>query len=145
MWRAPDAHAGHLQFVNECLEAMRSSFEARGGRLIRLVGELPDVLERLHALVPVAGLWSHEETGNLLSFRRDQRVADWARRRGIPWIEYPQGGVVRRLTTRDGWAQIWARRMSAPLLSAPECIHPPVLPSKLVDAGCQTPTQLGLS
>ena len=78
MWRASDAHAGHLQFVNECLEAMRSSFEARGGRLIRLVGELPDVLERLHALVPVAGLWSHEETGNLLSFRRDQRVADWA-------------------------------------------------------------------
>ena len=57
---------------------------------------------RLKALVnrivnDVARVISHEETGNLWTYGRDRRVADWARGAGVEWRELPQQGVIRRL------------------------------------------------
>jgi deoxyribodipyrimidine photo-lyase len=144
LWTADDAHAGHLRFVNESLDALADALAARGGRLLRLVGELPEVLDRVHAALPFAVLWSHEETGNLLSYRRDQRVQRWCRRAGVAQVELPQNGVVRRLDSRDGWAGRWARRMGAPLVPAPRRLHAPDLPAVLRDAGRVGPSVLGM-
>jgi deoxyribodipyrimidine photo-lyase len=68
-------------------------------------------------------MWSHEETGNGITYARDKRVAEWAASAGVLWREIPQNGVVRRLQNRDGWARNWEERMSEPLLAAPEQIH----------------------
>jgi deoxyribodipyrimidine photo-lyase len=72
--------------------------------------------------VPIAALWSHEETTQQLAYDRDRRVRRWVRARGIPWHERPQTGVVRRLASRDGWAAAWDARMDAPPLPAPRTI-----------------------
>ena len=79
-----------------------------------------EVLEELRARHGVAGLWSHEETGDLWTFARDRRVAEWARTRGIAWTEMRQSGVVRRLKTRNGWAKNWDRFMAEPTTPSPQ-------------------------
>ncbi|MEM0942811.1 MAG: FAD-binding domain-containing protein, partial [Pseudomonadota bacterium] len=71
-----------------------------------------------------AALWSHEETGNQWTFRRDQQVAAWCQARGIPWHELPQHGIVRRLPTRDGWAKRWDRFMGEAETPAPAGLPP---------------------
>ena len=65
-------------------------------------------------------MYSHEETGNAWTYERDQAVGAWARGHAVPWQEYPQAGVVRRLASRDAWARHWERRMAEPLLPPPE-------------------------
>ncbi len=117
-----DRSQQHRGFVDECLEELDVALRARGNRLVRMAGHMPDVLEHLFALSSGFTLWSHEETGNAVTFARDRRVARWCRDRGIAWNEVPQHGVVRGLRDRDGWAVRWDARMSEPQIAVPDAI-----------------------
>lgn len=144
LWQADDAHPGHLRFVNDSLDALADALSARGGRLLRCVGEVPAVLDRLHTALPFSTLWSHEETGNLLSYRRDQAVQRWCRDTAVAQVEMPHNGVVRRLDTRDGWAGRWAQRMGAPLVPAPRQLPGLEVPATVRDTGRVEPEALGM-
>jgi deoxyribodipyrimidine photo-lyase len=121
---APEHDASHLRFVNACLAELDRELRGRGHDGITFrVGAMPEVLEELHRDVGVEALHSHEETGGALTYARDKRVAAWAKARGVPWFEYPQTGVVRRLRTRDGWARRWQVRMAQPIVETPEALR----------------------
>ena len=139
---APDFDPSHLVFLNQALTELDARLRALGGRLTCRVGRLPDVFDQLHAEHGgLAGLWSHEETGNALSFARDRRVAAWCRQHGVPWTEIAQHGVCRPHPCREGWAQRWNSRMAEPLTPAPRELS--VVPA--IDAGSvQSPADLGL-
>jgi deoxyribodipyrimidine photo-lyase len=119
LWREPDMSARQWAFVIECLEELRASLAALGQPLVVRVGAVPDVLEELDAAVGIAALHSHEETGNARTYRRDIAVADWCQQRAIPWREERQGGVIRRLASRNGWAGRWDRFMAEPITPPP--------------------------
>lgn len=117
----------HLQFINESLRELSQNLAALGGRLFVLHGEVPQILSRLRAAVSFTTIWSHEETGNAITYDRDLRVAAWCRENGVAWHEIPQTGVVRRLKSRDGWSRTWNSRMSGEPLPPPVAIdsaHP---------------------
>jgi len=141
---APDTHAGHMAFVADCLHALQARLAELGGRLLIMRGAVPDVLDRLHDRIPFSGLWAHMETGNLLTYRRDERVIAWARSRGVRFVEIPQQGVVRRLKNRDHWASQWEKMMAQPMVRVPERLVAPALPDDLTDAGVCTSQALGL-
>lgn len=140
---APEVDGAHVRFVLGCLDELRTAIRAHGGRLLVRVGEMPDVLGRLHVAFPFATLRSHAEVGTRDTWDRDKRVAHWCRERGVRWNEAWQTGVVRPLRTRDGWAEAWERRMSRAPLPAPERFVAPALvegplPS-LADLGFEDP------
>ena len=114
-----DYDACHWTFVAASLRELRAELAARGQPLVVRVGEVVAVLRAIHAEYGIARLWSHEETGNGLTYRRDVEVGRWARAAGIEWRETPNGGVVRRLRNRDGWARRWEARMAEPVVVAP--------------------------
>ena len=120
---SPEFDPSHLRFVNECLAEVDRGLRERGGRVTFRVGTMPEVLETIRQQVGIEAIWSHEETGSDWTYRRDRRVAAWAKRRSITWHEFPQTGVVRRLKGRDGWARSWLVRMSKPIIAAPERLH----------------------
>ena len=107
-------------------------------------GDMPAVLQRVRERHGITHLLSHEETGTGWSYARDRAVARWCRVQGVPWLEWPQTGVVRRLRSRNGWAAQWARRMNAPQappllgFKAAEGAVPGALPS-LQDLGLPEP------
>jgi deoxyribodipyrimidine photo-lyase len=113
----------HWTFTAACLRELRSDLAALGQPLIVRIGEALPVLAQFHAEHGIARLWSHEETGNALTYSRDLAVARWARASGIEWLETPSGGVVRRLHNRDGWSRRWESRMAAPVIPAPEAVR----------------------
>lgn len=123
-WRQADASARHWAFCAEGLEELRSDLARLGQPLVVRVGAVEEVLERARRQFGVAGLWSHEETGNGWTYARDRRVAAWTRQHGIPWHEIPQFGVIRRLASRDGWARRWEARMAEPLAQPPAALPP---------------------
>lgn len=112
----------HACFRDDCLRELRARLAALGADLLELEGPLPEVFDRLHAVEPIARLWSHEETGSGWTYARDCAVARWCRQHDIAWHELPQTGVVRRLESRDGWARRWEQRMGSP-----EAVLPPRL------------------
>lgn len=126
----------HWGFVLESLAAVQRELVARGNRLTVRTGIMPEVLAALDRELQAVGglthLHSHQETGNAITYARDLRVADWVRQRGIPWSEYQQDGVVRRLASRNGWSRSWQQRMRRELLPAPSELRAPArLPATL--------------
>ena len=111
--------ASHLVFINQSLRELDAALRERGARLVTRVGEVTAVLNRLQRRYRFETLWSHQETGNRITYERDRRVAAWARARGVVWHELPNHGVFRRLASRDGWARRWEALMSQPLLPPP--------------------------
>jgi deoxyribodipyrimidine photo-lyase len=111
--------AQHLEFTLACLAPLRIELAARGLPLLVRVGSAVDVFTVLRREFAFTHLASHEETGPLWSYERDKAVARWCRHQGVPWQEFAQTGVVRRLKSRSGWAARWQRRMSAPIAATP--------------------------
>jgi deoxyribodipyrimidine photo-lyase len=104
-WGLPDTSARQWNATAEALHDLRDSLAAIGGVLMIRSGDCVEILDRLCRQHRIERIISHQETGNLWTYARDRRVADWARAAGIIWNEVPQTGVVRRLAGRDGWAR----------------------------------------
>lgn len=117
---AADVDAMHYRFVRHGLVELREALAALGQPLVVRHGDAVEVLRALHAETGFTVIHAHEETGNAITFARDRAVAAWAREVGVALHEMPQTGVVRGLRSRDGWSAIWAKRMRAPIVAAPE-------------------------
>ena len=140
---APDFGALHWGFIQASLIELERSLKQLGAQLIVLKGDATEVFEELHKQYSFEGIYAHEETGNAVSYRRDERVREWTRSKGVSFVEFSQNGVVRRLKDRDGWAKRWEAHMSAPIIQTPVRIESPVEPVitfKLPSAG-----ELGLN
>ncbi len=120
-----DISRRHLVFLHDCLQGLAHDLEGRGQRLYCVEGEAVEVFAALHGTHGIARLWSHQETGNGLTYERDQAVAGWCREHGVSWHEYQQHGVIRRLQDRDGWAARWAKTMRSQPLPVPELPQSP--------------------
>lgn len=140
---SPEWDASHSRFIAEALRELETEWTRRGGCLLLRRGEAVEQLDRLHRETGFVRLWSHEETGQRVTFDRDLRVARWCRDRGIVWEERRQDGVVRRLARRDGWAERWARRMSGRMEPPPQVLGPG-RPTGLASEGVLGPESLGL-
>ncbi len=116
LWKLPDSSRRHWHFIHDSLLDLQRDLAALGAQLIIRIGEAPEVLEQLRHELGSFTLWSHEETGNGWTYKRDVIVAEWCRTHSIIWHELPSNGVVRRLKSRDGWAKLRDERMSAPIL-----------------------------
>ncbi|WP_435259415.1 FAD-binding domain-containing protein [Thioclava sp. FR2] len=118
-WALPDISARQWAFTADALESLRLELRGLGAPLVIRTGEAVATLDRICRQHRITTIVSHEETGNLWTYARDQRVAAWARGQGIDWREVPQSGVQRRLASRDGWARQRDDFMAAPALPAP--------------------------
>jgi deoxyribodipyrimidine photo-lyase len=119
----------HHTFLNECLHELRAGLRQLGANLLLVRGRMPEVLDHVKKQFPFTRLWSHEETGNGLTYARDLRVKKWCKMHSVEWLEPTQTGVVRRLRSRDGWAAKWQQRMSRPRFEAPASIVSPAMPN----------------
>ena len=113
-WLQPDCALQHFEFVRESLQALDTHFRKLGGCIEIHTGEVTDVLERIWRTEPFAGVYSHEETGNGFTYRRDLQVAAWCKSKDLVWKEFAQFGVVRRLKDRSAWQGEWERHMASP-------------------------------
>lgn len=123
-WKLADSSPRHWHFIHDSLLDLQDDLEALGLSLIIRIGAATEVLEQLHNELGAFTLWSHEESGNDWTYRRDLAVAQWCRSRSIPWHELPSNGVVRRLKSRDGWAKLRDERMAAPMTELTATVSP---------------------
>ncbi|MFN3593253.1 MAG: deoxyribodipyrimidine photo-lyase [Thiobacillaceae bacterium] len=75
LWAQPDASARQWHFVRASLAELDADLRNLGSRLIVRSGEAVAILAALHREQGVGALWSHQETGNDWTYRRDRAVA----------------------------------------------------------------------
>ena len=116
LWQTPDSSRRHWHFIHDSLLDLRHDL---GALLVIRIGEATQVLEHLRHQLGTFTLWSHEETGNGWTYKRDIEVAQWCNAHGVVWHELPSNGVVRRLKSRDGWSKLRDARIHAPITPSP--------------------------
>lgn len=122
---AHETSALHALAQRDALIELKTQIESLGGNLRFAEGEMVDVLESLFISTPFTGIVSHEETGTDVTYKRDKAVARWAIKNDVPWLEFPQNGVVRGLKNRDERQSIiWQRIWDTPIQRAPRKMIP---------------------
>ncbi len=124
LWKLPDSSRRHWHFIHDSLLDLQRDLAALGAPLVIRIGEATEVLEQLRHELDAFNLWSHEETGNGWTYKRDIAVGEWCRVHGIAWHELPSNGVMRRLKSRDGWAKLRDERMAVPIIEEPAILVP---------------------
>ena len=114
--QAPDFDYRHYLFLVDSLQALGKQLQELNCPLVIRRGEITGILNTLQEETQFVALWSHEETGNWLSFQRDERLRDWCRHKGVLWREYAQNGVQRPMKDREKWGEKWQTLMERPLI-----------------------------
>jgi deoxyribodipyrimidine photo-lyase len=125
-WKSPDMDRTHFGFAKTAALELREKLRALGGDLIIQIADAVDAFEVLSKRLTIREILSHEETGGMWTYRRDKRVLAWCKSKNIPWREFRQDGVVRRLATRDQWALRWQQWAEANQASVIQRVSLPV-------------------
>lgn len=104
----------HWRFVFESLQALREQLALHKQLFYLFHSEVLTGMEEIAQGYTINKLFSHQETGTLLTFDRDKSVKKWCQQKGIQWIEYRQDGVRRGLSHREGWEKKWEQDMQDP-------------------------------
>ncbi|MFZ6654786.1 FAD-binding domain-containing protein [Undibacterium sp. TJN19] len=116
-WAQADAANQHYQFLLESLRELYTALRKNGGQLHILTGEVTEVFAHIFTHQPFSAIYSHEETGNNVTYQRDKALARWCRTQQVEWHEFAQFGVVRRLQNRDDWQASWNAHNDLPCLA----------------------------
>jgi len=118
---AEDFAPRHWECIAEALTDLKVALAEIGVPLLITHGDVVPALDALRDLVRpqerTLRIWSHQETGNRITFERDRAVTNWVKTVGGEWSEFLQHGVFRRLLRREGWAQRWQELMHRPIAS----------------------------
>lgn len=109
-----DSDVRHWRFVFESLAEMQERLASLNGKIVICHNEVQYVFAHLADAYEIATVFSHQETGNKLTYDRDVAMAGFFRSRKILWKEYQTNGVIRRLKRYSEKAERWKRKMTEP-------------------------------
>ena len=112
MMNYPDWDIRHGRFVYESLQEMRSKLKKIGAELYLFHAEVKPVFTELLKQYSIHTVFSHQETGNKLSYDRDMALQVFFKENNITWKEYQNHGVIRKLKSRSNWEQRWEQKMN---------------------------------
>jgi deoxyribodipyrimidine photo-lyase len=98
-----DADIRHHRFVYESIEDLNGQLARFGKHIHCCFGQTGEVMNWIINNYSVSKIFSHQETGNATSFRRDREMAQLFHMEQLQWIEDKQLPVMRRLKNRKGW------------------------------------------
>ena len=122
-WTLPDTSRRHWHFIHDSLCELQVALAQKGAPLIIRIGAVTEIFENLRYQFGAFELFSHEETGNDWTSKRDREVLAWCKSHGIAWQEFQSNGVVRRLVNRDHWADLRNASMRKLVIATPQKIH----------------------
>lgn len=148
-WALADTSRRQWLAIRATLQELGERLERLGAPLIVRVGEAVDVLAELHQAHALQAIHAHEETGNDFTHQRDRAVHRLCRQLGIPFLEYRQFGVFRRLRDRNQWTRLHREHISERPLLEPSGLNgiPGIASQKLPSSealglapdGCEAP------
>lgn len=116
MLAADDYSPMHWHAQRMALLELQIRLQNMAGDILFLYGSPELEFNKLYKEMPFDAIYTHQETGNMQSFKRDLLVIRFCRQHNILYQEFHQNGVIRRLHNRANRQATIKQRL---LLSAP--------------------------
>ncbi|WP_333878977.1 deoxyribodipyrimidine photo-lyase [Flavobacterium sp.] len=104
----------HFDFIKQSLEELQAELLPYHTQILVVEEEAITIFKKLIEIIPIQGIYSHQETGIKVTYERDLAVAEVFKEHGIPWYEYSNNGVIRGLQNRKHWKEDWYDTMEKP-------------------------------
>lgn len=105
----------HWRFIYQSIEDLKK----QGLTVHSFYGEAIDVFKYLTDHYHKIEIFSHQETGNDLTFKRDLKIKAFCKKNEIKWHEYQNNAVIRCLKNRNTWDALWAKYVKSRLFDKP--------------------------
>lgn len=125
-WNLNEHSFRHFEFIRDSLMELRQKLKIKYSQnLLVMRGSASNCFRSLHRDLNISAVHSHEETGIGWTYDRDIELDKLFRQLQIPWTQYPSGGVIRKLGSRDTWKAKQEVRLLQTCLKEPSQIAPP--------------------
>ena len=112
----PHYDVRHWRFVLQSIQDLNDQLLAFNTQIYVFYGDVINALNEIQSCFSIQKLFSHEETGLLVTFDRDKQVKKWCNHQQIPWYETPTGAVVRAKKDRQNWDKDWRKVIKGELI-----------------------------
>ena len=111
LWSQNSYSDRQWQFCKESLIDLNQDLKTLGQQLVIRTGDVIERFEEISKSFKIMGIYSHQETGDYYTYKRDQKIRNWVIKNNIPWKEYLQFAVFRGKTNRDYWSNNWKKHL----------------------------------
>ena len=113
-----DAHYSerHWNFIKQSIVDINEDLSKYNTKVLSVTGDIFAVFNQLQTKYTIKKVFSHQETGLLVTFNRDKEFARYCRNNSIEWTENINNGVLRGLLNREDWFDKWESYMYQPLI-----------------------------
>lgn len=108
-----DAHYNerHFNFIKESLRDINKQLKAHNTKVLTVTSDITNAFNQLQSFYKIDTIFSHVETGLLVTYNRDKEFTRYCRNNFIKWKESKNNGVERSLVNRDNWFENWENYM----------------------------------
>lgn len=97
----------HWRFVYQSILDLNRQLKPYGTEVKVYYGQPEKVINALQENLGEVKLYSHQEIGLRITYKRDKRVIKLCQNQRIDWIEFQKDGVKRGRKNRKNWAKQW--------------------------------------
>jgi deoxyribodipyrimidine photo-lyase len=109
-----DSDVRHWRFIYESLKEMNDKLRNINSQLYIFHNEANIVFETLAHQFKINTVFSSQEIGNALTYKRDNEMQEWFTKQNMTWKQYQTNGIIRKLKNRNQWELLWKAKMTEP-------------------------------
>jgi deoxyribodipyrimidine photo-lyase len=102
----------HWNFIRQSLVDLNDDLKDFDTKILTVASEVITIFNQLQSYYKIDTVFSHQETGLLITYNRDKDFTRYCRNNSINWIENNNNGVLRGLLNREDWFDKWDDFMS---------------------------------
>lgn len=107
--------ARHFNFIKESITDLNTQLQPHNTKVLTVTSDIISACNQLQEFYKLDAVYSHVETGILVTYNRDKEFKRYCRNNFIQWSESKNNGVERGLVNRNYWFDNWETYMNAPL------------------------------
>ena len=101
----------HFNFIKESIRDINEQLKSNNTKVLTVVNDIQSTFNIIQEFYKIDTIYSHVETGLLVTYNRDKEITRYCRNNLIEWIESKNNGVERGLVNRDNWFENWESYM----------------------------------
>jgi deoxyribodipyrimidine photo-lyase len=105
----------HWDFIKQSIVDLNKDLIKFDTKILCVTTEVVTAFNQILNYFKIDTVFSHQETGLLITYQRDKDFKRYCRNNSINWIENNNNGVLRGLLNRDDWFEKWDDYMYQPL------------------------------
>lgn len=104
----------HFNFIKESIRDINEQLKLYNTKVLVVINDIQSTFNIIQEFYKIDTIYSHVETGLLITYNRDKEITRYCRNNLIEWIESKNNGVERGLVNRDNWFENWESYMYQP-------------------------------